>query len=34
VACDRPAVIAASADPRVRQLVDTLVSPPEEANAR
>lgn len=34
VACDRPAVIAASADPRVRQLVDTLVSPPEEANTR
>lgn len=34
VACDRPAAIAASADPRVRQLVDTLVSPPEEANTR
>ena len=34
VACDRPPVIAASADPRVRRLVDTLVGPPAPVDAR
>ncbi|MBK5299357.1 MAG: ATP-binding cassette domain-containing protein [Vicinamibacteria bacterium] len=34
VACDRPATIAASADPRVRRLVETLVRPPEQVDAR
>lgn len=34
VACDRPAAIAASDDPRVRRLVDTLVGPPGREDAR
>ena len=34
VACDRPAAIAASDDPRVRQLVDTLVGLPGREHAR
>ncbi len=34
VACDRPAVIAASSDPRVRPLVETLVRAPGQADPR
>lgn len=34
VACDRPAAIAASDDPRVRRLVDTLVGLPVREDAR
>ena len=34
VACDTPAVVAASADPRVRALVETIARPPALSDAR
>ena len=34
IACDRPEAIAQSTDPRVRRLVETLVRPPEQVDAR
>jgi osmoprotectant transport system ATP-binding protein len=34
IACDRPEAIARSTDTRVRRLVETLVRPPEQVEAR
>jgi lipoprotein-releasing system ATP-binding protein len=34
IACDRPQAIVQSTDPRVRRLVETLVRPPEQVDAR